>query len=38
VDRGAETVLPPRRLTRRDRVGPAPEIAEFRRVRALRPT
>jgi peptidase E len=33
----AETPITPRRLSRRDRVGPAPEIAEFRRVRALRP-
>jgi dipeptidase E len=37
VQRGGETVLAPRRLGRRDRAGPAPEIAEFRRVRALRP-
>ena len=30
-----ETVLEPRLLASRDRFGPAPEIAEFRRVRAL---
>jgi hypothetical protein len=33
VEPGEEAPLPPRRLGRRDRVGPAPEIAEFRRVR-----
>jgi dipeptidase E len=37
VEPDAETTIAPRRLTRRDRVGPAPEIAEYRRVRALRP-
>jgi peptidase E len=33
VEPGAETRVRPRVLGRRDRVGPAPEIAEFRRVR-----
>jgi peptidase E len=37
VDTGGETELVPRPLGRRDRRGPPPEIAELRRVRALRP-
>ena len=37
IDRDGETELKPRRLTEPDRFGPAPEIAEFRAVRALRP-
>jgi len=35
VESGAESVLEPRVLARPDRFGPTPEIAEFRRVRAL---
>jgi peptidase E len=34
---GGETELEPRLLARPDRYGPTPEIAEYRRVRALRP-
>ncbi len=38
VEAGAESALEPRVLARPDRFGPMPEIAEFRRVRALSST
>jgi hypothetical protein len=37
IEPGGEAALVPRRLARLDRAGPPPEIAELRRVRALRP-
>jgi dipeptidase E len=36
IEPGGETAIAPRRLGRRDRVGPPPEIAELRLVKALR--
>jgi hypothetical protein len=36
IEPAGETVLEPRPLARRDRFGPAPEIAEYRAVRTLR--
>jgi peptidase E len=36
IEPAGETVLEPRPLARRDRVGPAPEIAEYRAVRTFR--
>jgi dipeptidase E len=37
IEPGGETAVKPRMLAKPDRFGPAPEIAEFRAVRALRP-
>jgi peptidase E len=37
IERTGETELTPRLLAKPDRFGPAPEIAEFRAVRALKP-